>query len=221
MFRGTGLMELISYINKITKNHKNRLNILGDKSELWADLRKIKEMSRQVKNFSLEFVDINQMQPHRIEEYYDFYTKDLKEIKSTFKHLLENKVCFKYSEKTRTKEKYNLYTYLLQNIGNNLRCCNDPFDDSTEFDEKKFEAYLKRINNLIKIIKRCFIANQIVYDDNWTESLKQMVDNVLTSDITIFHGGVDSSKTFKLNSISNDNKRAECGGNSGSRSRGN
>ena len=94
------------------------------------------------------------MQPHRIEEYYDFYTKDLKEIKSTFKHLLENKVCFKYSEKTRTKEKYNLYTYLLQNIGNNLRCCNDPFDDSTEFDEKKFEAYLKRINNLIKIINR-------------------------------------------------------------------
>ena len=36
------LYKLISYINKITKNHKNRLNILGDKSELWADLRKIK-----------------------------------------------------------------------------------------------------------------------------------------------------------------------------------
>ena len=31
------LYKLISYINKITKNHKNRLNILGDKSELWAD----------------------------------------------------------------------------------------------------------------------------------------------------------------------------------------
>ena len=65
-------------------------------------------------------------------------------------------------------------------------------------------------SSLNKIIKRCFVANQIVYDDNWTESLKQMVDNVLTSDITIFHGGVDSGQTFKLNSISNDNKRAEC-----------
>ncbi|MGN1399790.1 MAG: UvrD-helicase domain-containing protein [Erysipelotrichaceae bacterium] len=75
------------------------------------------------------------------------------------------------------------------------------------FEQLDFTKYQ---DNLTRVIKACFTAQQIVYDDNWSVVLQEMVDNVLNSDIPVFSGGEYKGETIRLAKISNNNKRAEC-----------
>ncbi len=110
-------------------------------------------MFDECKKFSLSELDIRSLEKERLKAYYEFYVSTIKEYKIRFKNLLEGFSCFEmHSDKIKGKQqsKYHLYTYLLQQMGNNIRCSGNPFDDT--FSEEQYRVFVKKIDKVIKII---------------------------------------------------------------------
>lgn len=147
-----GKESIIDYINKITFEEKaNRLNI-GDKAKVLEAVEQINYMFEECKKYPLKNIEIDKI---NIEAYYKFYIETIKKYKIRFKNILEEFTCYEIkSEKMKGKQisQFHLYTYLLQQMGNNIRCSGNPFDN--HFEENKYRDFVERIDNVIKIINK-------------------------------------------------------------------
>ena len=77
----------------------------------------------------------------------------LKGYKKRFRSVMDSYSCYEtYTDKLKGKQqsKFHLYTYIMQQFGNNIRCSGNPFKD--QFNEKKYRLFAKRIAILIEII---------------------------------------------------------------------
>lgn len=151
-----GEQKFIDYINGLTSEQKDDVINIGDKTKVIEAIKQINYMFQDCAKYSLSKIDRNKLDEiENIEEYYDFYMKTIKEYKKRFKNILEDFTCFEiHSDRMKGKQQsqYHLYTYLLQQMGNNIRCSGNPFEDS--FSEEKYRQFVKKIDLVIKIIRK-------------------------------------------------------------------
>lgn len=152
-----GSDNFCDYIYKITDEKRRETINIGEKAKVIDGIHQIHYMFETCQKFTLnpEKIDINNFSDTVIKDYYNFYMVTLKEYKQRFRGMIDSYTCYEtYTDKMKGKQqsKYHLYTYLMQQFGNNVRCSGNPFDDV--FDEKKYRQFVNRIVNLIKIINR-------------------------------------------------------------------
>lgn len=145
------------YIQNITDESKRKTINISEKDSALNGIHQIKYMFDKCQKYPLtpETFDINKLDASKINEYFDFYVNTLKEYKRRFQNIMDTHTCFEtYDDKLKGKQQsqYHLYTYLMQQFGNNIRCSGNPFDNN--FDENKYRLFVKRIDNLIKIINK-------------------------------------------------------------------
>lgn len=150
-----GSHNFCNYINRITnENQKKTINI-GEKNKVIDGVSQIEYMFHDCHKFSLgpDIFHIDDNTPEKIDEYYNFYMFTLKEYKQRFRSMIDSYTCYQiFDDKLKGKQqsKYHLYTYLMQQFGNNIRCSGNPYDN--KFNETKYRLFVNRIVNLIKII---------------------------------------------------------------------
>lgn len=146
--------KLIHYLQEIVETKEYRSIEIGDLSKVIDTINGMEYMFAETAKLPLTTIDESLLQnPDRIAEYYDYYINKLNEYKSRFKIALDNFSCYEITESKLAGKKlanYHLYTFLMQNWGNNIRCSGEPYSDT--FDADKFYTLPNAINNLIKII---------------------------------------------------------------------
>lgn len=149
-------LEFKAYLNRITDEKGQIIINIGEKDKLLKSLDEIDYMFKEAKKYSLN-IDLSNKNDETInyQEYCNFYLNEIKRFKKNFKDLLADYTCFQvHRNKINGKQqnRYHLYTYLMQQMGNNLRSSGNPFENN--FSEEKFREFFKRVDNLIDIIKR-------------------------------------------------------------------
>lgn len=85
---------------------------------------------------------------------YDFFMAELPRLKRDFRMALNEYTCHKevVDRFSQTKyEKSHLYTFIMQTVGNNVRCSGNPYDD--RYTENNYYDVAKRIEGVIKLVK--------------------------------------------------------------------
>lgn len=192
-----GVDPFIEYIEKITLEAENTINI-GDKSKVIHAIRQINYMFQKCEEYSLNKLDtgLHSIDKSKIEEYYIFYTKTVKDYKRRFKDILDGYSCYEiYSDKFKGKQQsqYHLYTYLLQQMGNNIRCSGNPFNSS--FSGEKYQEFVKKIDKIIEII--------VMYNKNTGEHESRIcIDAIRNQYEAMFFK--DKYKAFHLMAVSTE-----------------
>lgn len=157
-----GKEQLIQYIDELTAEGNGKIISIGDKdSKLKDAIQGMDYMFKEVQKLRLNDFD-DEMDKGVIEKYYKFYTVTMKSFKQHFKEKLGDFTCFEIkSNKMRGKhqDQYHLYTFLMQQMGNNIRSSGNPFDNSFKAD--KYREFVQRVNKVIKIINKWNDNNQI------------------------------------------------------------
>lgn len=149
--KGTKALE--SFIDEITSEERNPKITIGDKSKALAAIKNNEHMFKDAKKYSLK-KDIKEMDKTVLNELIHFYTDVINEYKSSFKHILEQFSCYEVKRDKRAgiqQRQYHLFTYLMQEMGNNIRCSGDPFNP--HFDAVHLNDFSSKIESLIQIIK--------------------------------------------------------------------
>lgn len=123
--------------------NKDNLNINDIEVDEFLDKHKNIKLVPEIEHFYFNEMK-EEENPDRLLEIISFYTKKLKDRKNTFKKITEK--CMY----TNNEKEFNLYSFLLQEIGNNIRSSGNPFDDNFEPGNEMRVA--ERINELVKII---------------------------------------------------------------------
>lgn len=150
-----GENAFINYISEFAAEERGNVINIGDKDKVINAIKQIQYMFEDCKKYSLNNIDSDSFDQVDIEGYYNFYIKTIKEYKNRFKDILEDFTCFKiHSDRMLGKQQsqYHLYTYLLQQMGNNIRCSGSPFKDT--FSEEKYGQFVTKIDLVIRIIKK-------------------------------------------------------------------
>lgn len=106
--------------------------------------------------------------PQQLEEYYNFYLKELPTLKKEFYDALSDYTCHReyINRFEQTKHiKSHLYTFLMQKIGNNIRCSGDPYKEA--YTEKTIPECLSisdihLYNPDVKDNRYLFLTEQII-----------------------------------------------------------
>lgn len=160
-----GLDAFCEYINSITDETKKETISIGEKTKVIDGIHQMSYIFDECKKYPLnpDLIKVDELMDNKIENYYNFYMHTLKEYKQRFRSLMDTFSCYvTYNDKMKGKQqsKFHLYTYLMQQFGNNIRCSGNPFDDS--FNQNKYRLFAKRIDNLIKIINKYNENNNIL-----------------------------------------------------------
>lgn len=148
---------LINYIKEITDDTLADNIHIGDKESLINEIQHQDYWFTDYMEYKLDpnLLDITALDDKAIEKYYDLYVARIKEDKIRFRRMIDEYTCYSvHNDKILGKQqsKYHLYTYLMQQFGNNIRCSGNPF--VSEYDQKKYSVFAKRIEKLINIIER-------------------------------------------------------------------
>lgn len=149
--------EFKDYIASITDENRKKTISIGEKDKFLKKIEQMSYMFEEGRKYSLDpdNFNVSELDSSQLREYYEYYTQKIKEIKKQFRNAIDNYTCYEnYDDKMKGKKqlKYHLYTYLMQQFGNNIRCSGNPYNN--KFDEKKYHIFAKRIVELIEIIKR-------------------------------------------------------------------
>lgn len=187
----------VEYLNTITLgNVKSTINI-GEKAMLIDAINEMSYMFEEATKFPL-FTDKVQDKKD-LEKYYDFYTQKIRDYKKSFKSILDNYTCFEVERsrlKGKQQKRYHLYTYLMQEMGNNLRSSGNPF--KKEFCENKFRNFFKRVDNVIDIINKH--TENIAKENGELPSTRICIDAIRNPYEALYFK--DKYKSFRLMAIS-------------------
>lgn len=152
----SGIDSFCEYIQNITdENRKETINI-GEKHKVIEGIRQMKYMFDECREYPLnpKQLDVSTLSNDAISNYYKFYMETLKGFKKRFRNVMDAYSCYEtYTDKLKGKQqsKFHLYTYIMQQFGNNIRCSGSPFN--SDFDEMKYRLFTRRIVSLIEIIR--------------------------------------------------------------------
>ena len=152
-----GEKKLCEYIESITSDSGNTRVSIGDYENFMDDISRTEYMFEECIKFPLDIDNdyVSGLTDKQLQDYYFFYMNTIKEYKERFKSILENYSCREIHIDRingRSISKYHLYTFLMQRLGNNIRCSGSPY--CCEFNSEKYKLFMKRVDNLIKIINR-------------------------------------------------------------------
>lgn len=138
-----GYKEFIDYLEYIDSSEICKIDNL---SYLKNELAILSDAFSEIKEFSLED-DLVENENTRIAEYFNFYIKTIVDYKKIMQGILCKHICYL---KSTNGEKAQLYTYLMQTWGNNIRSSGNPYVEN--FTQKNYYDIAKRIDIIIKII---------------------------------------------------------------------
>lgn len=190
-----GSDAFITYLNKLTSGGGNTTFNIGDKSKVINSIKQINYMFEKARNFPLENINFNNID---LEKYYNFYIHEIKEYKKRFKNLLNAYTCFEIKSNRITGKQqyqYHLYTYLMQRMGNNVRCSGNPFEEI--FMSDKYREFVQKIDMVIKIVIKRDEAKNI-------PSTRICIDAIRNPYEALFFR--DKYKAFHLMAISTEDK---------------
>ena len=145
--------DFMKYIKGLSENKENDNFSIRGYDELMKRLEGIKPYfdSKHAK-----YDDKNSPESESdIEKYYNYFVCDIKAQKKIFSNLLNDYSCFESKKKGYEKQKdkkSQLYTFLLQSFGNNIRSSGNPF--STEFEPCNFSKTAERVQDIVHLIKK-------------------------------------------------------------------
>lgn len=178
-----GVDEFVAYIEKITSEEENKVVSIGDKVKVIEKIKQIEYIFKECKKFSLNNLKVEELDSSDIKEFYYFYTKEIKEYKKRFKNILDGFACFEmYSDRFKGKQqsKYHLYTYLLQKMGNNIRCSGNPFNDV--FADEKYREFAEIIDAVIKIYIKYDEINNVSYSRICIDAIRNPYEALFLKD---------------------------------------
>lgn len=148
-----GFSELLDYLRKNNENEQCRLDNLN---EIEKELEEIKEIFNECKIHSLNDKEWEEKAlKKQNSEYYEFYIEKLPKYKKMIQDILSKHICYPVCD---GEGKAQLYTYLMQVWGNNIRATGDPY--KIDFTQKNYCDVAKRINKVIKIVKKYKISKK-------------------------------------------------------------
>lgn len=145
--------EFIQFVENL-KSEGDMYNFrIGGKKDLINRLKGFEHL------FGKNYTKINnesiELEDNEIDEYYKYFVKTINGYKKAFYGVLSEFSCYesKKSNLYKAKEKKSqLYTYLMQLFGNNIRSSGDPFNN--QFSQDKFYSVARRLKNIVEIIKK-------------------------------------------------------------------
>ncbi len=144
--------EFYEFLDSLTIEGDSHNFHIGGKKELFNKLGSFSNLF----NKKFEKINLEEMflEDDEIDEYYHYFIDTINSYKKAFNGVLREFSCYesKKSNFYKSKEqKSQLYTYLMQLFGNNIRSSGDPF--VKDFNQDKFQTISKRLKNIIEIIK--------------------------------------------------------------------
>ena len=136
-----GFNALIDFMVENDSEGKIKLDNL---LELKQDFENLKDCFEESKSY---LPMPNDKIEEKVDEYYMYYTDKLPSYKKMFQDILSKHVCYPQND---AETKAQLYTYLMQVWGNNIRASGDPYHG--EFTESNYYDVAKRIDSIISII---------------------------------------------------------------------
>lgn len=147
-----GVEALKKFIEELTSEEKNPKITIGDKAKVLAAISNNKHMFEDAQKYTLNNKDESNISFQM--ELINFYTNVINEYKGSLKNILEQFSCYEVKRDKKAgiqQQQYHLFTYLMQQMGNNIRCSGDPFDSS--FKAKHLNDFVSKIDKLINIIR--------------------------------------------------------------------
>lgn len=148
-----GVEALNAFIEEITSEERNPKISIGDKAKALAAISSNKHMFEDARKYTLND-NIDESNISFQKELINFYTSVINEYKSSLKHILEQFSCYEVKRDKRTgiqQQQYHLFTYLMQEMGNNIRCSGNPFD--SRFNAVHMNDFSSKVDKLIRIIR--------------------------------------------------------------------
>ncbi|MEE1505244.1 MAG: dCMP deaminase [Acutalibacteraceae bacterium] len=144
--------EFSEFMNSLTIEGDSHNFHIGDKKELFNKLKSFEYLFG--KDFSKMNLENMALTEDEIDEYYRYFIETINGYKKAFNEVLREFACYESKKSNFYKgkeQKSQLYTYLMQLFGNNIRSSGDPF--VKEFNQDKFQTISKRLRSIIEIIK--------------------------------------------------------------------
>lgn len=147
-----GEAQLRNYLLKISDPSSEHCVSIGNREMILEAIKGLGYMYEAAKEFSLN--DFTQKEYAENQKYYEFYINQIKRFKKTLRGILEPYACYiEHRDKNmgKTQEWCDLYTYLMQCFGNNIRSSGSPFEES--FSPDNYMKFVRRIDAVVQIIK--------------------------------------------------------------------
>lgn len=135
--------DLFEYLDLL---NKNRICIIPQLDTIKGELKTILGWFGEYKNYNTE---VERIDKSDLRKYYVFYNEQLTEYKNVLRELLGRFFCYPDPEK---KDKAQLYTFLMQTWGNNIRMSGDPYCDS--FSQNHYYSIAQRMDSFITVYSR-------------------------------------------------------------------
>ena len=182
-----GYDELIDFLRNKDKSGECRIDNI---EEMEKELESIKVIFDDGKWYSLEGTALKEALDEKNDEYFESYSQKLPEYKKMLQDILSKHICY---PSTDGNSKAQLYTYLMQTWGNNIRSSGNPY--RVDFSQKNFYDIAIRTDNVINIIRNhC----------GEEEDIRICIDALRNPYEAIYFR--DNYKNFYLISISTDEK---------------
>lgn len=151
--------EFIGYLDNLQDNSETHSFDIADYGALKEKLRGIKYLFSNAKSFDLTNEIVRLKEPRsdedkkQLKEYYTYCVDTLPKYRETLRRILLDHSCFE-CHKSRLDEtrriKSQLYTYLMQCFGNNIRSSGNPFSNNQN--DICYFLVAERIDKIISII---------------------------------------------------------------------
>lgn len=189
-----GYEELLSYLRNL---HNNSICKLDNLTLIETELKETKNIFDECKLYSLNDIS-NQKESlkDKNKDFYNFYLFKLPEYKKLFQDIFSKHICY---PQHGDEEKAQLYTYLMQIWGNNVRASGNPY--LFEFTQKNFFDVAKRINMVISIIHH---NDSIVSKNICIDALRNPYEAIFFKDLhkNFFLVSILTEEKYRKNRIS-------------------
>ena len=155
--------EFKEYIEKICTGNNEKNFHIGGYDELkqkmeglssFFDVKMLVDEKEESKIDETKKEEKVALEKKRKKAQYDYFIRTIKTHKRTFSQLFSQYSCYESAKSTFEKSrehKSQLYTYLLQLFGNNIRSSGNPFQ--SDFTESHFNDVTHRVSQIIDIIE--------------------------------------------------------------------
>lgn len=140
-----GFKELEKYLKLIDKKGQCQLD---NRDEIIKELKQLEEVFEDSTQFSLLEEDGKPYTDSNNDIYYDYYFHRLSQYKKSVSEILCKHVCYPAESENG---KAQLYTYLMQTWGNNIRSSGNPYENT--FTDNHFYDVAVRMDSMIDILK--------------------------------------------------------------------
>ncbi len=144
-----GMSRLIEYFKTIRDDSQDiRISAID---ELIQSIDEIKASFDEKRECIKIINDISSFSSNReeINKLYQLFIEELPSLKKDFIRILSRHTCFQTGNDLQSSRSH-LYTYLMQEFGNNIRSSGNPY--SNDYSEDKFYTVAQRINQIITLI---------------------------------------------------------------------